>query len=286
MSEAVLNGLMLGGVYALMALGLSLIFGVLRLINLAHGELVVGGSYLAFFAGQHLGLGPFIAAPIVVIVAMAIAYLLQRGILNSLLLRGSTGALVGTFGISLLIQGALAAGFSFQSKSLQSSTATTGIDVFGVRTRQIYVVAFVVGALLCAVTHLVLTRTRVGAVVRAAAADPVTAGLMGINVRRVYALTFSVAAGIAALSGVLVGTAFGFTPSSGAQYLVIGIAVVVLGGVGDVLGTFLGAIGLGLVQSIAAEQFGGGYRDLAVYILFFAILVTRPQGLLSRKALG
>ncbi len=216
---------------------------------------------------------------------MSIAYLLQRGVITGLLLRGETGALVGTFAISLLIQGALAAAFSYQSKSLQSTTATTGIDIFGIRTRQIYVVAFVVGALLCALTHMVLTKTRVGAVVRAAAADPVTAGLMGINVRSVYAVIFSVAAGISALSGVLVGTAFSFTPTSGAQYLVIGIAVVVLGGVGDVLGTFVGAMGLGLVQSIAAVQFGGGYRDLAVYLVFFAILVIRPQGLLSRRAL-
>lgn len=284
MSDAIVNGLLLGGLYALVALGLSIIFGVLRLINLAHGELLIGGAYLAYVLGEHLGLGPFTALPIVVLVVAAIAYGLQRFLLTGLLLRGAEGALVATFGLSLLAQGLYSQWFSSNPKSLNSSLATSGLALGGIHTRTSYLVAFGIAAVLCAAAHLLLTRTRAGTRVRAAAADPATAGLMGINVRGIYAITFAFGAALAALGGVLLGVTFSFTPTTGTSYLLVGIAVVVLGGVGNVMGTFAGAVVLGLVQSVAAQVFGGGYRDLAVYVVFFVVLSVRPSGLFTRKA--
>lgn len=284
MSDAIVNGLLLGGLYALVALGLSIIFGVLRLINLAHGELLTGGAYLAYVLREHLGLGAFPALPIVIIVVAAIAYGLQRFLLTGLLLRGAEGALVGTFGLSLLAQGLYSQWFSSNPKALNSSLATSGITFGGLQTRTVYLVAFGVAAVLCAAAHLLLTGTRSGTRVRAAAADPATAGLMGINVRGIYAATFALGAAVAALGGVLLGVTFSFTPTTGTPYLLVGIAVVVLGGVGNVLGTFAGAVVLGLVQSVAAQVFGGGYRDLAVYVVFFVVLAVRPRGLFTRKA--
>jgi len=283
--NAVINGLLLGGLYALVALGLSVVFGVLRLINLAHGEILVGGAYLAYLGTEHLGLSTFAALPIVVVVVAGLAYLVQRYLVTGLLLRGADGALVATFGISLLLQGLFTAGFKSDPKSLHSALATSGFTVFGAQTRTSYLVAFVTGAVLCVAAHLLLTRTRSGTRIRAAAADPATAGLMGIDIRRVFAVTFAVGAAVTALAGVLLGVTFSFTPITGTQYLVVGIAVVVLGGVGNVLGTFGGALLLGLVQSLAAAQFGGGYRDLSVYLLFFVVLAIRPQGLFARRAL-
>jgi len=284
--DAVVNGLLLGGLYALVALGLSVVFGVLRLINLAHGEVLIGGAYLTYLFSEHLGIGPFLALPLVVIVVAILAYLVQRILLTSLLVRGAEGALVATFGISLLAQGIFSQAFSSTPKSLTSSLSTSGFTVAGVQTRTIYLVAFVIAAILCIAAHLLLTRTRTGTRIRAAAADPSTAGLVGIDIRRVYALTFALGAAITALGGVLLGVTFSFTPTTGTQYLLIGIAVVVLGGVGNVLGTFAGALLLGLVQSIAAAQFGGGFRDLSVYLVFFVVLAVRPQGLFARKALA
>ena len=284
-ADAVVNGILLGGLYALIALGLSVVFGVLRLINLAHGEILIGGAYVTYLITEHSGLGPFLALPIVVVVVAVLAYLVQRFLLTGLLVRGAEGALVATFGISLLIQGVFLQAFSSSPKSLSSSLSTSGFTVAGVQARTSYVVAFVIAAVLCVGAHLLLTRTRSGTRLRVAAADPSTAGLMGIDVRQVYAVTFALAAAVAAIGGVLLGVTFSFTPISGTQYLLIGIAVVVLGGVGNVLGTFAGAILLGLVQSLAAAQFGGGYRDLSVYLLFFIVLAVRPQGLFARRAL-
>lgn len=281
--NAVVNGLLIGGFYAVVAMGLSLVFGVLRLINLAHGEIVVGGAYLAYVLGSAAGLDPFVSLPVVVVVVAALAYLLQRYLLTGLLVKRPEGAMVATFGLALLAQGLFAQVFTSQPKSLSSPLSTSGFTVLGVQVRTIYVVAFAVGAALCLAVHLTLTRTRLGAMVRASAADPATAGLMGIDTGRVYAATFAVGAAIAALGGVLVGITFSVTPTTGTQYLLVGIAVVVLGGVGNVLGTFLGAIFLGLVQSLAAAQFGGGYRDLTVYLLFFLVLAVRPRGLFVRR---
>lgn len=285
MTDTVVNGLLLGGLYALVALGLSIVFGVLRLINLAHGELLVGGAYLSYALSEQLGLSTFAAVPIVVLAVGALAYAVQRFLLTGLLLRGAEGALVATFGLSLLAQGSFSQLFSSTPKALNSSLSTAGITVVGVHTRTSYLVGFVLAALMCVVAHLLLTRTRAGTRVRAAAADPATAGLMGINVRSIYASTFALGAAVAALGGVLIGVTFSFTPTTGTSYLLVGIAVVVLGGVGNMLGTFAGAVLLGLVQSLAADQFGGGYRDLAVYVVFFVVLAARPQGLFARSAL-
>ncbi len=286
MGDAVVNGLLLGGLYALIALGLSLVFGVLRLVNLAHGELLLGGSYLAYVLQDQFGLGPLIALPVVVVLIGAVAYLLQRFLLTDLLLRGPEGALVATFGLSLLIQGVFTQGFTSDARSLKSSLSTSGLAVGSIHIRTSYLVSFGIAAVLCVSTHLALTRTRAGSRLRAAAADPATAGLMGIDVRGIYALTFAIGAALAALGGVLLGITFSFTPTTGTAYLLVGIAVVVIGGVGNVLGTFFGALGLGLIQSLAAYQFGGGYRDLAVYLVFFAVLAIRPQGLFTRRALA
>lgn len=283
--NAVINGLLLGGLYALVALGLSVVFGVLKLINLAHGEVLIGGAYLTYLGTEHLRIGPFLALPIVLIIVAVLAYALQRFLLTGLLVRGAEGALVATFGISLLAQGIFSQAFTSTPKSLNSSLSTSGFVVGGIQIRSIYLVAFLIAGVLCVGAHLVLTRTRAGTRVRAAAADPSTAGLMGIDIRRVYAITFALGAAVTALGGVLLGVTFSFTPTTGTQYLLIGIAVVVLGGVGNILGTFAGALLLGLVQSLAAAQFGGGYRDLSVYLLFFIVLSLRPQGLFARKAL-
>lgn len=284
--DAVVNGLILGGLYALVAVGLSVVFGVLRLVNLAHGEVLIGSAYLTYTLARHLGIGPFAALPLVVVAVAMVAYLVQRYLLTGLLVRGTEGALVATFGVSLLLQGIFSRQFTSSPKSLGSSLSTSGFTVAGVQTRTSYLVAFVIAAVVCVGAHLLLTRTRAGARVRAAAADPATAGLLGIDIRRVYAITFALAAAVTAVGGVLVGVTFSFSPTTGTQYLLIGIAVVVLGGVGNVLGTFAGALLLGLVQSLAAAQFGGGYRDLSVYVVFFIVLALRPQGLFAGRALA
>lgn len=282
MAAAVVNGLLIGGFYALVALGLSVVFGVLRVINLAHGAIVISGAYLATVASAELGLNYLAAIPLVFVVILILGYLLQRYLLTGLLLRRPEGALVATFGMSLALDGLFTIWGGSGPRALQGPLVTSGISLFGIETRSIYLEDFGVALVLSVIAFLILSRTRAGAIIRAAAADTGTAGLMGIDIRRVYAVTFAISAAVAAVAGVLLGATFSFTPDTGTEYLLTGVAVVVLGGVGNVLGTFCGGLLLGLLQSVAAAQFGGGWRDFSVYLLFFIALVIRPQGVFAR----
>jgi branched-chain amino acid transport system permease protein len=281
--STVADGLLMGGFLALIALGLSLVFGVLRLINLAHGEFAVAGAYLAAVFSARLGLDPLLALPAVVVLAGAAGYLLERYVLTALLIRGAEGPLVATFGLSIIAQAVFAALFSYNPVSVRAPYATAGFDVMGVEVRLISLIAALAALLLCGLAHLILTRTRLGAAVRAAAADPATASLMGLDVGRIYAIVFAIGIAVAAVGGVFVGLAFSVTPTTGSEYLVLAMAVVVLGGIGNAWGTLIGGLVMGLVQSVGTQMFGGGYGVLAVYVVFLAMLTIRPQGLLGRN---
>jgi len=280
----IVNGVLLGGFYALAALGMSLVFGVLRLVNLAHGAILGAGAYLAAYVEAHLPVPWPIAAIIAMVTITALGYLLQRHLLTTMLVRGENGPLVATFGLSLIITGIATLVFGSNPVTVPSSLGTAGWSIAGINVRAIYVVAFALGLALSVALHILLTRTRLGGSVRAAAADPRTAQLMGIDVDRVYAWVFATASAIAALAGILVGVAFSVGPTSGTGYLLIAMAVVVIGGVGNVLGTFAAAVALGLIQTSVAAVIGGGYRDLIVYLVFFLVLSVLPQGVFGRRA--
>jgi branched-chain amino acid transport system permease protein len=283
MSVSVLvAGVLAGGLFGLIGLGLSLVFGVLKETNLAHGELIVGGAFAASLMVDNLGTDPLVALPFAMVAMALIAYPVQRYLLTGLLRASATAPLVATFGLSLLAQAGLQAAFGINTHTLSAPYADTGFSVFGVRVQTIYVISFALAVVLCLITHFVLTRTRAGGAVRAAAADPATASVLGIDVGRVYALTFSASAALAAAAGVMTGVAQSFTPTSGLPLLLIGFAVMALGGIGSVSGALLGGIALGVLQSISVDLFGGGYRNLVVYLTFFLVLAFRPTGIFGR----
>jgi branched-chain amino acid transport system permease protein len=277
-------GILAGGLYALVGLGISLVFGVLKLMNLAHGELVMAGAYIASLFVVNAGWDPLVALPFAMTAVAVIAYPLQRLLLTPLLRGSATAPLVGTFGISLVGQAIFQAVFGSHPKNLPASYATEGISVGGMRVQTVYVISFVLTIVLCLVTHFVLTRTRAGGAVRAAAADPTTAAILGLNVNRIYAFTMAGAAALAAAGGVMTGVAQSFTPTSGLPLLLTGFAVMALAGIGSVGGVFAAGVALGVIQSLSVSTFGGGWRDVVVYVLFLAVLAVRPQGLFRRAA--
>ncbi|WP_329351970.1 branched-chain amino acid ABC transporter permease [Streptomyces sp. NBC_01261] len=279
-------GVLAGGLYALIGLGISLVFGVLGLMNMAHGELVIGGAYLASLLVLKAGWDPLVTLPLAMAGVALIAYPLQRYLLTPLLQGSRNAPLVATFGLSLLAQALFQGAFGTHPKTLPASYATSGLSFLGLRIQTIYLIAFGLTILLCAVTHLVLTRTRAGSAVRAASADPATAAVLGINVAKVYATTFAGAAALAAAGGVLTGVAQSFTPSSGLPFLLTGFAVMAMAGIGSVGGVFLAGLTLGVLQSVSVALFGGGLRDVVVYLAFFLVLAVRPQGLFRKAATG
>jgi branched-chain amino acid transport system permease protein len=286
--QSIVNGMLLGGLYTTLALGLSLVFSVMRLVNVAHGDLLTGGAYLVYYATTTLGLhvDPLVALVFVIPVVFVVGYVLQRGILTPLLRSGMEAPLVATFGLSIVIQSLLTSVFTGNTVSLSASYEATGITILGANVRVVYLIAFAIAAVLVAGTHVILSRTTFGRALRATSTDPDTAATMGINVDRQHAIAFGVAAAMAAVGGVLVGVAFSLTPTEGTSLLIMGFAVVVLGGLGSVAGTMLAAVVIGITQSLSAQLLGGQYADLTVYLFLIAVLAVRPTGFFGRPEIA
>lgn len=272
----VLSGLLTGALYALIGLGLTLLSGVMRLVNLAHGELMMVGAYLAAVVMGLFGIDPLLTLVLVVPVVVVVAYPLQRHVFSRLLRRNEEAPMVATFGLSQVLVAILVIVFSGNVRSLSAPYATQGFEIFGATIRVSSVITAIVSVALVVATYLVVHRTQWGSALRASAVDPQTASTMGINVERVYALTFAVSAAFAAIAGILVGIGFAFSPTAGAKYMLIGFTVVVLGGFGSVLGTLWAGLGIGLIEAIGSVVLGTEYRDLIIYVTFIFILIVVP----------
>jgi branched-chain amino acid transport system permease protein len=282
--SALITGVLLGGIFAITALGLSLVFGVMRLVNIVHGELIVLGAYLALELTRHAGLDPLVTILIVAPVLFGFALPLHRWLLEPLMSKGPEPALLTTFALSIIGQNIYILIFSGDTQSLQASYATSSLAFGSLRIPVMYLISFGIALVLSGGVHLMLQRTGLGREIRASSEDSVTAAGLGVNVTRVRMFVYGLAAACAAVGGVLVGLTFDFTPTSGITYLLTGFAVVVLGGLGSVKGTLIGAILLGVIESIGAAFFGDGYRDLIGFAAFLVVLSVRPQGLFGRVA--
>jgi branched-chain amino acid transport system permease protein len=280
--SALVSGLLLGGLFAVTALGLSLVFGVMRLVNLAHGELVVLGAYLALELSRHAGLDPLLTIPVVAAALFVIAAPVQRVLLEPLMPRGPEPGLLTTFALSVIAQNLFILIWSGDTQTLQASYATSSVTVAGIQLPATYLISFCCALVLATAVHLLLHRTGLGRQIRASSEDAEAAAVLGVNVARVHTLVFGLAAACAANGGVLVGVTFDFTPTTGITYLISGFTVVVLGGLGSVKGTLLGAIGLGVIENAGAAFFGDSYRDFIGFAAFLVVLSLRPQGLFGR----
>lgn len=284
--QAASSGVLLGGLYALSALGLSLVLGVLRLVNLVHGELVVLGAYLGYTLLDAVGLDPLLALPAVLLLVSTLGYPLHRVLLARLSRSGEEAPLLTTFALSIIVQNLFIQVFTGDTRALDRPYTRTAIDLFGITIPTVYLAGFAVSLAVTAGVYLLMTRTGFGRRLRASAEDPVAAEIVGVGVGRVHGLTYGLGAGLAATGGILIALCFSFTPTSGTDYLLTGFTIVVLGGLGSVLGTFAGGVTLGVLQSIGAVVLGDGYRTFVGLVVFLVILALRPQGIFRKGALA
>jgi branched-chain amino acid transport system permease protein len=282
--NAVIQGILLGGLYALFACGLSLMFGVMRIINLAHGDLALLGTFMVMVISQHLGLSPFAALVIVLPGAAAVGYVLQMGILQRSLRGGELAPLLATFGLSVVIGNLLLETFSADTHSLNAGALTTASwHISGqLSIPALGVVIFAVAVLVLGGLQLFLSRTRLGRAMRATADDPGTAELVGINSRRVYATASAIAIASAALAGMFFGMRSSFDPTLGPAQLIFAFEAVVIGGLGSLWGTLVGGIILGVAQTVGA-QIDPAWSILSGHILFLAVLAFRSGGIFSAQ---
>ncbi len=279
--NAVVQGIFLGAFYAVLACGLSIMFGVMRIINLAHGDIAVLGAYVVFVIVQGTGMSPFIAFFVALPVMIVLGYVLQLTILERSLKSGILTPLLATFGLSIVLQNLLLIRFSPDVRSLggQAGSVTTSSwqVTSGLSVSALGIVILVVAVLVFGALQLFLSRTRAGWMMRATAEDPDAAELVGINSRATYARATGVAVAIAALGGLFLAIRSVFDPLSGPTQLIFAFEAVVIGGMGSLWGTLLGGLALGVAQTLGA-QINPEYSALSGHLLFLAVLVVRYGG--------
>jgi branched-chain amino acid transport system permease protein len=281
--DAVLQGVLLGGLYGLYAAGLSLIFGVMRVVNLAHGDLSVLTAFLALVVVDAAGANPLVALVLLIPLMFAVGYVLQRVLINFTLGRDALPPLLVTFGLGIIIQNALLEGFSADSRGLDAGRIE---DVSLRLTDQLAVgwfpvLTFAVAVALLGALQLLFMRTQVGRGLRATSDDQQTAQLMAINNRHLYGVAMGLALAIATIAGVFVGIRTTFGPFDGPILLIFAFEAVIIGGLGSLWGTLVGGIVLGVAQNIGA-QLSPGWAVLAGHLVFLAVLAVRPTGLFGR----
>ncbi|OLB80842.1 MAG: branched-chain amino acid ABC transporter permease [Chloroflexi bacterium] len=280
-ANAILQGIFLGAFYAVLACGLSLMFGVMRIINLAHGDVAVLGAYLVLVIVQGTGLSPLLAFVIALPAMIALGYVLQLTVLQRALKAGILTPLLATFGLSIVIQNLLLLKFSPDVHSLGASAGaltTESWNLFGsITISALGLVVLAVAGVVFTALHLFLSRTRPGWRMRATAEDPDAAELIGIDSRHVYARATAIAVAIAGLGGLFLAIRSVFDPVSGPTQLIFAFEAVVIGGMGSLWGTLLGGLALGVAQTLGA-QLNPEYAALSGHLLFLAVLILRFGG--------
>src|SRR5580700_7421079 len=278
-----IQGSLLGGIYALFAIGLSMSFGIMRLVNIAHGDFIVLSAYVALVVTQGTGLDPISSLIIVVPVMFVVGYAIQRGLLNHTLSGGLLPPLLVTFGISVIIQNGLLQGFGAYTQRLhEGAIETASVQIPGGISIGVYpLVVFAVAVFAIASLQLLFYRTGLGRAFRAVSDDADTAELMGIDNRKLYALALGIAMIFTAIAGVLFAIRTIFDPAAGPIRLILAFEAVIIGGLGNMWGTLIGGVVLGIAQGVGSAL-SPTWQILAGHIAFLVILVFRPSGLFPR----
>ncbi|HEY5166467.1 MAG TPA: branched-chain amino acid ABC transporter permease [Pseudolabrys sp.] len=281
--NVILQGVLIGGLYAMFAAGLSLIFGVMRLVNIAHGDLIVLAAYVALMVTQTLGVDPLTSLLLVTPIMAVIGYALQRGLLNRTLGDDLLPPLLVTFGLSIIIQNGLLELFTADSRKLQ--VGSIEIETFqlmqGVWVGLLPLIQFLVAVAVIAALQALFYRTALGRAFRATSDDQAVAQLMGLDTRHVFAMAMALSLAVIAIAGVFLAVRSNFDPAIGPARLIFGFEAVIIGGLGNMWGTLAGGVILGVSQAIGA-QIDPGWQLLAGHLAFLAILVVRPQGLFPK----
>jgi branched-chain amino acid transport system permease protein len=281
--NVIIQGVLIGGLYAMFAAGLALIFGVMRLVNIAHGDLIVLAAYLALMTTDALALNPLTAIVIVAPVMAAIGYVLQRTLLNRTLGADLLPPLLVTFGLSVIIQNGLLEVFTADSRRLNAGAIEVASFPLaeGIWIGILPLIQFIAALAVIGGLQALFYRTSLGRAFRATADDPSVAQLMGLDNRHVFALAMAVSLAIVAVAGILIAIRTNFDPAIGPARLIFGFEAVIIGGLGSMWGTLAGGIILGVSQAVGAH-IDPGWQQLAGHLAFLAILAVRPQGLFPK----
>ena len=281
--QSVVSGVLVGGVYALIGIGLTLIFGVMRVINFAHGELLMVGMYLTYYAFTLLGVDPFLSVLLVAPVMFLLGVLLQRVLIQRVLSALPQNQILLTIGLGLILSNTVMLIFTSDYKILSTSYSSGSVMLAGLSVSKPLFFSFLITAAITAALYAFLIKTDVGQAIRATAQDREAAQLMGVNVRRMGLLAFGLGTALAGTAGALISPTYYIFPQVGGAFTLKAFVIVVLGGMGSVIGATLGGLIIGTVESLAAVYVSSGLKELFVYLLFLFVLLVKPSGLLGKS---
>ncbi|WP_108662108.1 branched-chain amino acid ABC transporter permease [Acuticoccus kandeliae] len=282
-AQILLNGLVLGGLYATIAVGFSLVWGVLNVINILHGSFVVLGSYIAYFSYVHLGIHPYLSIVTAGAVLFVLGYCVQAGLINRVVGAPVLTTLVLTFGLDLIANNGMILAFSADYRSVTLANPLGSAIIGGLVVPLDRLVAMILAILLTGLLYFVLVHSRIGRAIIAVRMDAEAAALMGVKVKRIYAITFGIGALMAGAAGSLLSLVFPISPLNGPEFLGIAFVVCVLGGLGSVAGAVVGGLALGAIQSFGALFFGPQHGLTIAFALLILLLIFKPSGIMGRR---
>jgi branched-chain amino acid transport system permease protein len=282
--QALLDGVLVGGVYAVISLGLTLVFGVMGIVNFAHAQFLMIGMFAAWFAWAKLGLDPLVASPLAFGVGFVLAAVLERTMIRRVLKAPPVAQVFLTVGLLIVLENVALLLFGSEYRSVQTGYQTSAWKLGPLFASVPYLAAFTLSAVSTAALWLFLRHTWYGRAMRATAQDRMAAALLGIDAERMFQLAFALGAGLTAFGGAVILPYITVSPGVGGQFVVLMFTVVVLGGLGDVGGAVVGGIAVGVVQSISSLVFPIQLQNLVLFLVFLAVLAFRPQGLVKGAA--
>jgi branched-chain amino acid transport system permease protein len=281
--QSALSGILVGGVYALIGIGLTMIYGIMRVINFAHGDLLMVGMYLTWGLFTWLGLDPYLSLLITAPVMLAFGAFLQRVFIHPVLDALPQNQILLTIGLGLIMSNGMMLIFTSDYRILTTSYSSSSFMLGGISVSQPLLYSFLVTAAITVSLFLFLQRTDIGQAIRATAQDRDAAQLMGINVKRMSVLAFGLGTALAGIAGALLAPTYYIFPQVGGSFTLKAFVVVVLGGMGSVIGATLGGVLIGLTESLAAVYIASGLKELVVYVAFLLVLLFKPSGLLGKS---
>ncbi len=284
--QVLVNGILLGGLYACMAIGFSVIWGVMNLINLAHGSMIVLGAYITYFITTQTSIDPFLTIPISGAGLFVLGFLLQKYLLNYVVHASVFMTLILTFGLDMVMINVNLALFTADIRSITTSYAGLGFQIGEIRLPYTRLGVFILALALTFALYLFMQRTRIGRAIRATAQNVRAARVLGIDTKRIYAVTFGIGACMAGAAGSLMAVVYAFSPVVGASFTMKSFVIVVLGGLGSMHGAIVAGIILGVAENLVSGLLDPGYSEATGFILLVLILVLRPRGLFGKQVIA
>jgi branched-chain amino acid transport system permease protein len=281
--QELLNALLIGGIYASIGIGFSLVYGVMNLLNLVHGGVIMLAGYVTYWMFTSLGIDPFLSVPLTMVLFFGIGFLLQWYLINRIVTASVFMSLILTYGIDLILVNVVLLVWKTDLLTVNPAYAGASWSVAGVVVSKIRVAIFLLSILLTVLMYLFLDRTRTGNAIKAAALDKDAAQLVGVDTLKIYAITYGVSSALAAASGSMLATIYTLTPNVNGLYLSKAFVVAILGGLGNITGAVVGGLVLAFAESFGVVVLGPSYQEVIGFTIFLLVLIFRPYGLVGRR---